>query len=210
MGFDLLGIIIVLIIIIISMTIHEAMHGYVSYWLGDDTAVNEGRLTFNPIKHLDPFLSVIMPLILAISGGPIFGGAKPMPFNPNNVRWGEWGAAIIAIAGPLTNFTIAFITFGLMTIMNLQSSAIGSVLMLVVNINLGFFIFNMLPIPPLDGSRLIYAIAPDFVRRGMEIIENYGIILVLVIVIIASGPLLNFMQIATGGILDLFQAIFSL
>ena len=94
MGFDLLGIIIVLIIIIISMTIHEAMHGYVSYWLGDDTAVNEGRLTFNPIKHLDPFLSVIMPLILAISGGPIFGGAKPMPFNPNNVRWGEWGAAI--------------------------------------------------------------------------------------------------------------------
>jgi len=210
MGFDLLGIIIVLIIIIISMTIHEAMHGYVSYWLGDDTAVNEGRLTFNPIKHLDPFLSVIMPLILAISGGPIFGGAKPMPFNPNNVRWGEWGAAIIAIAGPLTNITIAFITFGLMTIMNLQSSAIGSVLMLVVNINLGFFIFNMLPIPPLDGSRLIYAIAPDFVRRGMEIIENYGIILVLVIVIIASGPLLNFMQIATGGILDLFQAIFSL
>lgn len=210
MGFDLLGIIIVLIIIIISMTIHEAMHGYVSYWLGDDTAVNEGRLTFNPIKHLDPFLSVIMPLILAISGGPIFGGAKPMPFNPNNVRWGEWGAAIIAIAGPLTNFTIAFITFGLMTIMNLQSSAIGSVLMLVVNINLGFFIFNMLPIPPLDGSRLIYAIAPDFVRRGMEIIENYGIILVLVIVLIASGPLLNFMQIATGGILDLFQAIFSL
>lgn len=208
MGIDLFGILIVLTIIIISMTIHEAMHGYVSYWLGDDTAVNEGRLTFNPIKHLDPFLSILMPLILAISGGPIFGGAKPMPFNPNNVRWGEWGAAIIAIAGPLTNFTIAFITFGLMTIMNLQSSAISNVLMLVININLGFFIFNMLPIPPLDGSRLIYAIAPDFVRRGMEFIENYGIILVLVIVLIASGPLLNFMQVATGAILNLFQAIF--
>lgn len=199
-----------LVIIIISMTLHEAMHGYVSYWLGDDTALNEGRLTINPIKHIDPVLSVILPLLLAIVGAPIFGGAKPMPFSPHNVRWGEWGAALIAVSGPLTNLLIAFVAFGIMSIFNIQGLIYGNVLSTIVLVNLGFFVFNMLPIPPLDGSRVIYALAPDFVRRGMEFIEQYGIIVVFIIVILASGPLLNFMQGVIAVILSLFQAIFSL
>ena len=210
MGFDLVYIVYLLVIIIISMTFHEAMHGYVSYWLGDDTALNEGRLTINPIKHIDPVLSVILPLLLAIVGAPIFGGAKPMPFSPHNVRWGEWGAALIAVSGPLTNLLIAFVAFGIMSIFNIQGLIYGNVLSTIVLVNLGFFVFNMLPIPPLDGSRVIYALAPDFVRRGMEFIEQYGIIVVFIIVILASGPLLNFMQGVIALILSLFQAIFSL
>ena len=99
-------------VILFSMTLHEAMHAFVGYWLGDDTAKNEGRLTLNPIKHIDPFLTILLPLGLALLGGPIFGGAKPVPFRPDQVRWGDWGAALVALGGPLTNFFIAFVSFG--------------------------------------------------------------------------------------------------
>ena len=104
---NLLQIGIVLGVILFSMTLHEAMHGFVAYFLGDDTAKLEGRLTLNPIKHIDPFLTILLPLMLAIVGAPIFGGAKPVPFNPNRVRYEEWGAAFVALAGPLTNFILA-------------------------------------------------------------------------------------------------------
>ena len=133
-----------------------------------------------------------------------------MPFSPHNVRWGEWGAALIAVSGPLTNLLIAFVAFGIMSIFNIQGLIYGNVLSTIVLVNLGFFVFNMLPIPPLDGSRVIYALAPDFVRRGMEFFEQYGIIVVFIIVILASGPLLNFMQGVIALILSLFQAFFSL
>ena len=103
-------VIIVVIIILISMTIHEAMHGFMAYFLGDNTAKIEGRLTLNPIKHIDPFLTIILPVLLAIVGAPIFGGAKPVPFNPHQVRYGEWGAALVAVAGPLTNLLLAFVS----------------------------------------------------------------------------------------------------
>src|SRR6478752_4718560 len=108
---DIGYIILIIIIILLSMTLHEAMHAFTSFWLGDDTAKLQGRLTLNPIKHIDPFLTLILPLGLAIVGAPIFGGAKPVPFNPDRVRGGEWGAALIAVAGPLTNLLIAFIVF---------------------------------------------------------------------------------------------------
>src|SRR3990167_5063323 len=101
MNIDLVHIAIVLGVILFSMTLHEAMHGFVAYFLGDDTAKREGRLTLNPIKHIDPFLTIFLPLMLALVGGPIFGGAKPVPFNPDRVRYDEWGAALVAISGPL-------------------------------------------------------------------------------------------------------------
>src|SRR6478735_2020443 len=111
MEIDFMYITIVIIVILISMTLHEAMHGFVAYWLGDDTADREGRLTLNPVKHIDPFLTVLLPVILAIAGAPIFGGAKPVPFNPDRLRYDEWGAALVAIAGPLTNLVIALLFF---------------------------------------------------------------------------------------------------
>lgn len=195
-------------IILVSMTFHEVMHGLIAYWLGDDTAKSQGRLTLNPIKHIDPFLTILLPVLLAISGGPIFGGAKPVPFNPMRVRYGEWGAAMVAVAGPLVNLLIAFVAFGLYVITGAGGSAIGQVLQLAVIINLGFFIFNMLPIPPLDGSRVVYALAPDFVRRAMSAIESFGIIFVFLIVIMAGPVIWTIMRTAIAAILGAFEVIF--
>ncbi len=211
MNIDIAQIAIVLVVILISMTLHEAMHAFMSYWLGDDTAKSQGRLTLNPIKHIDPFLTILLPLILAISGGPIFGGAKPVPFNPHRVKYGEWGAALVALAGPLTNFFIAFILFGAMVLLNINPiSGAGSVIMLAVSVNLGFFVFNMIPIPPLDGSRVLYALAPDFVRRGMEAVEQYGIFLVFLIVVLASTVIGKVMSVGIGAVLQLFFLIFGI
>lgn len=199
----------VVAIILVSMTFHEAMHAFVSYWLGDDTAKLQGRLTLNPIKHIDPFLTILLPLLLLVAGLPPFGGAKPVPFNPNRVKGGEWGAALVAIAGPLTNLLLAFIIFGIGAVLQLDSnSTAGSIVSLAVQINLGFFIFNMLPIPPLDGSRVIYALAPEFIRRGMEVIERFGIMLVFIIVLIGSAFIGSLMGGAIDFFLNVFQGIF--
>jgi Zn-dependent protease len=208
MEFDITYIIMVIVVILFSMTLHEAMHGFTAFWLGDDTAEREGRLTLNPIKHIDPFLTIGLPVLLAVIGGPIFGGAKPVPFNPARLKYDEWGAALVALAGPLTNFVIAFLFFVSLTVFNLSTSTLaGQFLMIGVYVNLGFFVFNMLPIPPLDGSRVVYAIAPDFVRQGMEAIERFGIIFVFAIVLLAGSLLGVFMQAAIGGILTFFQLL---
>ena len=185
---DIAYIITVLVVILLSMTLHEAMHAFAGYWLGDDTARLQGRLTLNPIKHIDPFLTILLPILLALTpGAPIFGGAKPVPFNPHNIRYGEWGAALIAVAGPLTNFVLAFVSFAGFVLVGAHTDAwTGQTLMTATLVNLGFFVFNMIPIPPLDGSRVLYALAPEFVRRGMEWIERYGIMLVFVIVLIGG------------------------
>lgn len=205
---NIIYIITVLVVILISMTMHEAMHAYASYWLGDDTARLQGRLTINPIKHIDPFMTILLPLMLAISGAPVFGGAKPVPFNPNKVRGDEWGIALVAIAGPLTNFLIAFVVFGIWALVNPQVEIINQFFMTAVYVNLGFFIFNIIPIPPLDGSRVLYALAPDFVRKVMESIERFGVMIVFVFVLIASPLLMRFMSDAISTILNLFLFIF--
>ena len=105
------GVLIAFVIVLVSMIFHELAHGLVAYWLGDDTAKSEGRLTLNPTKHLDPFLSILLPLMMFISGGPVFGGAKPVPVNSRNLKHGVWGMALVAIAGPLTNFALALVGF---------------------------------------------------------------------------------------------------
>jgi len=209
-NFDITYLIIVLVVILLSMTFHEAMHAFVGYWLGDDTAKREGRLTLNPLKHLDPFLSVILPLGLALVGAPIFGGAKPVPFNPDRVRGGDWGAALVAMGGPLTNLLIAFVTFGIWAIAGAPASStlIGQILITTYTVNLGFFIFNSIPIPPLDGSRVIYAIAPEFVRTGMRAMERYGIIIVFAIVLLFSSQIGALIMTVMRFFLELFVLIF--
>ncbi len=205
MSVDILYIAIVIVVILLSMTLHEAMHAFMSYWLGDDTAKALGRLTLNPLKHIDPFLTIILPVMLAVVGAPIFGGAKPVPFNPQNVRWGEWGAALVALAGPLTNLVIAFIAFGIQRIIGAPDGDIWQgVLTITVLVNLGFFIFNMIPLPPLDGSRVVYALAPEFVRRGMEAIERYGIVVIFAIILFV-GPSLG---VFIGAVINFFLTVF--
>jgi Zn-dependent protease len=154
-------------------------------------------------------LTIILPLLLALAGAPIFGGAKPVPFNPNRVRGGEWGVAAVALAGPLTNFLIAFVAYGLWVAFG--GGANGTWTMIAataVSVNLGFFVFNIIPVPPLDGSRIFYALAPDFVRNFMNIIERYGIIVVFVVVFLFSQQIGVFMGSAINFFIGLFGGIF--
>lgn len=207
---DILTIVTVIGVVLLSMTLHEAMHAFMGYWLGDDTARLQGRLTLNPIKHIDPILTIALPVMLSlIPGAPIFGGAKPVPFNPNNVRYGEWGAALVAVAGPLTNFILAFVSFGIFVLTGASTGTwYGHLLTTATLVNLGFFVFNMIPIPPLDGSRVLYALAPEFIRRGMEAIERFGVLFILVIVMLANGIIGSFMLGAIQFFAGLFARIF--
>lgn len=206
---DIIYIVISFLVFIGSVILHEIMHAYASYWLGDDTAKHMGRLSFNPIKHIDPFLSILLPLSLAITGAPIFGGAKPVPFNPYKVRYGEWGALIVAIAGPLTNLFLAFITFGLyVTYGSLDTDIVSYILIITFRVNIGLFIFNMIPIPPLDGSRVMYALAPEFIKSYMQAIERYGIMLVFGILFLFNSAFSMFMANAILWFIQVFSTIF--
>lgn len=213
---DILYIVIVIAVILLSMTLHEAMHAFMGYWLGDDTAKLQGRLTLNPVKHIDPFLTLLLPIMLALFHLPIFGGAKPVPFNPDRVRFAEWGAALVAVAGPLTNLLIAFVVFGVSVVIGKPVELFtspqgidGLVLQTIVLVNLGFFAFNILPIPPLDGSRVVYALAPEFVRRIMEAIERFGIIFVFILVFMFSSAIGAVLVSIIQFFLGIFTAVFN-
>lgn len=202
----ILGLVIILGIILFSMVLHELAHGVVAYWLGDETAKDDGRLTLNPVKHIDPVMSILVPVLLYMSGGPIFGGAKPVPVNTRNLKFGAWGMALVAIAGPITNFLIALVSFlvGYWTGWLNMSGVVGMVFTELVLVNLGFGIFNLIPIPPLDGSRVLYALAPDVVREGMEKFEKIGIIVVMILVIVFPGVISKIMLGGIQGILTGF------
>jgi Zn-dependent protease len=174
----------VVIILIMSVVIHEVSHGYAALALGDPTAKYQGRLTLNPISHLDPVGSFLVPLLGYFAGGFIIGWAKPVPFNPYNLRNQKWGEAIVAVAGPLSNILLAII-FGLAirffgpTIMNPSFLSLAG---FVVLINITLAIFNLVPIPPLDGSKILFAILPYKWQGFRELIERSGFIFVLVFV----------------------------
>lgn len=208
MHFNFLYLVLILVIVLVSVILHELAHGVVAYWLGDRTAKDAGRLTLNPLKHIDPYMSILVPVILYLLGMPVFGGAKPVPINPRNLKWGEWGMALTAIAGPLTNFILAFIAFLIGHFSGLLYGSGGDIWQFVftemVLINLGFMIFNLIPIPPLDGSRVLYAIAPDAVRKVMLGMERYGVIIVYLLVLVFGNTFSNIMGNCTQGILDFF------
>ncbi len=183
MNIDLTGINILfyLVSLIVAIGIHEAMHGYAAFWLGDDTAQQEGRLTLNPLKHIDPVLTVLMPMMLLLLGLPPFLAAKPVPFNPARVKYEEFGAALIALAGPLTNFALAAFTAVLLRLfVGIDSLLVLQALSIFLVVNVAIFVFNMIPFPPLDGSRVLYAVAPAPVQRIMEQIEQTGLVIILV------------------------------
>lgn len=176
------------VVLIFSAVLHEVAHGYMAQHLGDDTAERAGRLTLNPLKHLDPFGSVLMPVVLYIlSGGAFFfAAAKPVPYNPNNLKDPRSGAAKIALAGPATNFVLA-IVFGLAVRICSYfpvSDLFLTLLALVAYVNILLGVFNLVPIPPLDGSRILFAALPQTpgTARAFYFLERWGLLFVLIFV----------------------------
>jgi Zn-dependent protease len=194
------------VVLIFSAILHEVAHGYEAERLGDDTARRAGRLTLNPIKHFDWFLSFFMPLILFLTTGFFFAGAKPVPYNPNNLKNPRVDAVKVAFAGPITNLFIALV-FGILSALIPIANATKDVLfnsilsgstptfsgsldgmyfffLIVVYINVLLGIFNLVPIPPLDGSKLLFLILPPTpaTYKFMYFMERWGLILVLLFV----------------------------
>ena len=171
-------------ILIMSVVIHEVSHGYVASYLGDQTARYQGRLTLNPLKHLDPIGSVLVPTVAYFLGGFIFGWAKPVPYNPYNLKPGRWSEAMVATAGPAANISLALL-FGLLLRIGITSSASWAgpafveIVSIIVFINILLAIFNLVPIPPLDGSKLLFAFFPDKLHQIRGFFETYGLMLVL-------------------------------
>ena len=174
-----------LIILLFSIIIHEVAHGSVALYLGDPTAKYQGRLSINPLKHLDPIGSFVVPLFLFIftaGKGPIVGWAKPVPINPYNFRDQKWGKLKVSIAGPAANFLVA-IFFGLIIRFFPLSSAFSSLLSIIVFYNFLWGLFNLVPIPPLDGSHILFSLLPERFSRFKFIVHQYRTFLLIFFIV---------------------------
>lgn len=187
-----------LVIILFSAIIHEYMHGWMADRLGDPTARDQGRLTLNPLAHIDPWGSILMPALIFIGtgGGLIFGYAKPVPFNPYNLRDQKYGVAKVALAGPAANLITALF-FGL--ILRLTPGlnfVMAGFLAAIVQINLVLLIFNLIPIPPLDGSKVLLPFLPYDAQMKLLYWERFGFALVLLFVFFGFSlivPIISFL-----------------
>jgi Zn-dependent protease len=203
-------VIVIIIALILSIVLHEVAHGYAANWLGDPTARLSGRLTANPLPHIDPLGSVIVPALLFLSNaGLLFGWAKPVPYNPYNLSNQRWGEAIVSAAGPLTNFLLAII-FAVLIRLAIPLGLSGSFIELAsyivyINILLGFF--NLIPLPPLDGSKIFESVLPLQLRMRYRafgtMIERFGLIATFVFIFI-------FINIFWGPFSVLLHGVFKL
>lgn len=175
----LTNIILSVVALILSIILHEVAHGYVAYRLGDPTAKRARRLTLNPLPHIDLFGSIILPFFLVISQSPVLlGWAKPVPFNPVYFKEPKKGIMLVGAAGPATNFALALICFGLFHFARILPRLVTGFLydMCLVNVLLG--VFNLIPIPPLDGSRVVLGLLPDELAAPYLRLERFGIIII--------------------------------
>lgn len=212
--------ILLIVVLIFSAIVHEVSHGLAALWLGDPTAKYAGRLTLNPLSHLDLWGSFLMPVfLLLISGGRFFfAAAKPVPYNPYNLRDQKYGPAIVGAAGPISNILIAlvfgiflriFISTGLVpmgdavaligNIFSGQSllgsglSGIGILFITIIYINILLAFFNLVPIPPLDGSKLLFAVLPISEEQKIYL-EQYGLIFIIPVILLLSGPIFTIIR----------------
>lgn len=188
-----------------SVVIHEVSHGFVALRFGDKTALYAGRLTLNPLKHLDMFGSIILPAFLVLTHSPfLFGWAKPVPYNPNNLTNRKWGTIAVAAAGVLANLFMA-ILFGLILRFSINSvvpTNFVSIISSIVLINLGLAIFNLIPIPPLDGSKILFSLLPSSLFSVISFLEQYSLVLIVIFIVFFADslfPILAYLfQLITG------------
>ncbi|OGL88312.1 hypothetical protein A3H75_01920 [Candidatus Uhrbacteria bacterium RIFCSPLOWO2_02_FULL_51_9] len=179
---DIMSLVFFFLIIVPSSIIHEYAHGWMAYRLGDPTAKHAGRLTLNPLAHIDLFGTILMPILLmwASHGSFLFAYAKPVPYNPYNLRGGKWGPALVGAVGPISNLLLAG-AFALV-IRALPTGQLTTLLSMIVYANILLAVFNLVPIPPLDGSKVLFAILPEHLRGLRMMLEQYGIMLMFIFI----------------------------
>ncbi len=179
-----------LAVLLMSVVIHEFSHGWMAYRLGDSTAKYLGRLTLNPIKHLDIWGSLVVPFMVYIfsGGSAIFGWAKPVPYNPYNLKDQKYGSAKVAMAGPAANLLVALV-FGLtlrfMPFNSVFLENLAGIFSIIVFINILLAIFNLIPIPPLDGSKILFTFLPSRLEHIRAFLEQYGMFILLLFIFVA-------------------------
>ena len=191
----LAAIIVVAIMLLVGFPVHEFSHALAAYRLGDSTARFMGRLTLNPIAHFDPLGGILLAVTMLSGSGFAFGWAKPTPVNPRNLEYGRWGEAIVAAAGPISNLVLAIVAaiplryiLANLTLASEVPLLALQILLLFIQINLVLMVFNLFPIPPLDGSKVLFAFLPPQVAwRWRPMLEQYGFILLLIVFFLPPG-----------------------
>lgn len=192
---DWVSILFYFLIIVPSAIIHEYAHGFMADKLGDPTARYAGRLTLNPKAHIDIWGTILMPVLLSIlsAGKFLFAYAKPVPYNPYNLRNQKWGGALVALAGPMSNLLLAF-AFAVVIRLT-PVSALTDFLLIIVYANILLMVFNLVPIPPLDGSKVLYALLPPGNEKVIYFLEKNSFVILLVFILFLFDlifPLINF------------------
>lgn len=171
-----------IIVLIISIIIHELAHGYAADAMGDPTPRLSGRLTMNPLAHIDWFGSILLPAFLVLSHSPfLVGWAKPVPFNPHNLRNKKWGGALVAIAGPLSNIALAVIFALILKFIPLSLFMLTFAKSIIIT-NIALAIFNLVPIPPLDGHHILYAVLGKHAIQVKAFLQRYSIIILILFI----------------------------
>ncbi len=181
MNIDPVGALVTLVILVFSAIVHEVSHGLMAEKLGDSTARDEGRITLNPIPHIDPFGSILLPGFLLLVGSPIvFGAAKPVPVNFHNLRPMKLGMALVSLAGPLSNFFLAVLLILPLVFGLIAPGPVADIWLKAVVLNIVLGTFNLLPIPPLDGSKIVASALPTNLMYWILSMERYGFFIVII------------------------------